>query len=115
MQPYNQLSSGESAHEASAARFSRTQLLRKGHVTTNPGQLRQSNPRGAVKEKKRDRKKKGKNNGIKKGVFIDSNVVHISGSKPGMKRKQVKLYKGVQMSEGEEGERASAGVFGSPE
>ena len=85
--------------------FSRIQLLRKGHVTTNPGQLKQNNPRGAVKKK---------GNGIKNGGFIDSNIAHNSGSKPGMKRKQVKLHEGVQMLEGEEGERASAGVFGSP-
>ena len=59
--------------------------------------------------------KKKKNNGIKNREFIDSNVAHISSSKPDMKRKQVKLHEGVQMSEGEEGERASAEVFGSPE
>ena len=46
---------------------------------------------------------------------MDSNIAHISSSKPGMKRKQVKLHEGVQMSEGEEGERASTRVFGYPE
>ena len=106
IQPKCQSSSGKSAHEASAARFSRAQLLRKGHVTTNPGKPRQNNPGGAVKTKKN-----GKNNRIKNGVFIDSNVAHISGSKPGVKRKQAKLYKEVQASE--EGERASVGVSGS--
>ena len=43
-------------------------------------------------------------------------TLHISRvSKPGVKRKQAKLYKGVQTSEGEEGERASAEAFGSQE
>ena len=106
MQPKSQFSSDESAHKASATRFSRTQLLRKSHVTTNPRQLRQSNPRGAVKKK---------GNGIKNEGFIGSNVAHISGSKPDMKRKQVKIHEGVQMLEGEEGEQVSTGVFGSPE
>ena len=113
IQPRSQFSLGKSAHEALAARFSRALLLSKGHRATNLGQLRQSNPRGAVKKKKR--RNKGKNNEVKNGVFIDSNITYIPGLKPGVKKKQAKLYKGVQTSEGEEGERASAGVFGSPE
>ena len=120
VQPKSQFSSGKSAHEASTAWFLRAPLLRKGHVTTNPRQLRQSNLKGVVKKikkkkEKREKKDRGKNNGIKNGVFIDNNVTQILGLELGMKRKQVKLYKGVQTSEGEEGERASAGVFCSPE
>ena len=82
------------------------------NIASDSGQLRQSNPRGAVKKKRRN---KGKNNEVKSGVFIDSNVTYIPGSKPDLKRKQEKLYKGVQTLKGEERERASAEVFGSPE
>ena len=116
IRPRSQFSSSKLAHEASAAWFSRALLLGKDHRATNPGQLRKSNPRGAVKKKKKKkRRNKGKNNEVKNGVFIDSNVTYIPGSKPDVKRKQAKLYKGVQTSEGEERERASVGVFGSPE
>ena len=70
---------------------------------------------GAQLKKRKKIENKGKNNEVKNGVFIDSNVTYIPGLKPGVKRKQAKLYKGVQTLEDEEGERASAGVFGSPE
>ena len=54
-------------------------------------------------------------------MFIKNDITYIRGSKPNKKKKQAKLYEGVQASnaevgaEGEEGERTSAGVFGSPE
>ena len=62
-------------------------------------------------------------------MFIKNEITYIRGSKPNknkkktkkQKKKQAKLYKGVQAFgaevgvEGEEGERTSAGVFGSPE
>ena len=52
-------------------------------------------------------------------VFIESDVTYIPGSKPDVKKKQAKLYKGVHTSkegaEAKEGEWASARVFGSPE
>ena len=49
------------------------------------------------------------------------NTSHISGVRSPRKKSQAKLYKGIQVSnaevgaEGEEGERTSARVFGSPE
>ena len=59
-------------------------------------------------------------------MFIKNEITYIRGSKPNKKKtkkqkKKAKLYKGVQAFgaevgvEGEEGERTSAGVFGSPE
>ena len=63
--------------------------------------------------------------GIENGVLIENDITCIQGSKPAKKKtkknkkhKQVKLHEGDHTSEegagGEEGERASAGVFGSP-
>ena len=54
-------------------------------------------------------------------MFIENDVTYISGSKPDKKKKKTKtkLWEGVQMSDegavGEEGERASTDVLGSPE
>ena len=63
--------------------------------------------------RRRRKRKKCKHNEIQNGIFIDKNVAYILGSKPSVKRKQAELDKEVQASE--EGERASGGVFGSPE
>ena len=72
-------------------------------IRNQAAQIRPGN--GKSKEKKTTNKKK---------TFINNNVIHISGSRL-KKKKQVKLHEGVQRSEGREGERASAGVLGSPE
>ena len=67
--------------------------------------------------------------GIENGIFIENNITGIQVWKPTKKKKnrkenkkkskQAKLHEGDQMPKegagGEEGERASAGVSGSPE
>ena len=55
------------------------------------------------------------------GIFIENGITYIPGSKldKKKKKKQAKLWEGVQTSKegagGEEGEQALAGVFDSPE
>ena len=85
-------------------------------MKNSTAQLRQSNTGDVVKKKKR-----GKSDEVKNGVFIEDDVTYIPSSESDVKKKKkkAKIYEGVQTleegAEGEEGERASAGVFGSPQ
>ena len=82
-------------------------------------------PRSSVQKTRQPRDQAaqiGKTTKRENGIFIENDITYIPGSKSDKKRKKkqnkAKIW-GVQTSEegagGEEGERASAGVFGSPE
>ena len=108
IQPKSQFSSSRTAHEASVARFSRAQLLRKCHIAPNPRQLRQSNPRGAV-IKKKEKRERGKSNEIENGLFIESDVTYILGSKPGVNKNKQSYLKEFRRQKREQKAKKGSG------
>ena len=98
-------------------------MLKEGQVATEPSSIIQK-----TQQPRNQAAKIGKTinrgEGIENGVFIENDITCIRGSKPADKKKnnkqkQAKLHEGDQTLEegvgGEEGERASVEVFGSPE
>ena len=80
-----------------------------------PSQFRKSSARNAIRSKRDE---------LKNGVFIQNDVTYILGSKPEKKKKKKKKNKQRYMKKfrrqkreqkAKKGERASAGVLGSPE